>query len=703
MIFVASLSRKAKKAIGSEVYQTSPSVIAKNLKLDRQISEMDLAIIHPDDLSGLKNGELVEALNNIHPTCKVLYIFSSEKDRDLAPQALGIYKHQVKRINAEIIRDLAHKVLENTKVTSVEEVDFTEELNEELAQVSEINEKEKEQIKGTTLNDRISVMAKDVAEVEKEEEEVSNTSNENQQVTEETAIDSLNLQEASTEEIEREESINIKDREAEMLQSKRDLNPPMVGENMYPDWDAIKEQLNMENMMRDLLSENTKYCILTEDILYLEKRIEVIFLDETLPHEEKIKEIKSIALKKSAKVGDAEDILTDKILSVISMVTNTIEKTMDTRLNEIQKNLDKVASLKLLNKEEDVINALINQRYDLYQELRSEYVKLVQTYKIVDSTVADFLESLDNDIPTSSEYINELFKPIKQLFIPQNLDTLINKIKESMANHSSSFSTIEDRMKAIISLLFKLCDSSMEIINHQQQLIELYKTRRPEERVRMENVLKGRLKIFIGCEGSGVSSTGSIYAHNRSRVKNVALIDLRSKVLRTKFKAYVDDLYDLDTFLNLNEQGDFIEKIQKDFVAVKGDVPEYEKLVESLSVHTDYYGEIVILLDDSQVDLLNYLSGFALTTYFVVGNNKQDLLKMKRMIQGYKATNIAKRVVFVAPPLDELRMMNMLEADKLIYISMGIPYISEIVEYSLRGIPPYRSEVAKEVFRGVFE
>ena len=700
MIFVASLSRKAKKALGDEVYQTSPSVIAKNLKLDRQISEMDLAIIHPDDLSGLKNGELVEALGHVHPTCKVLYIFSSEKDRDLAPQAMGIYKHQVKRIIAEIIRDLAHKVLENTKVTSVEEVDFTDELHEELAKVSEINEKEK--IKEAALIDRISVTAKDVSEEELNKEEQQETS-EQPTVEDETTIEKLSLSEATPEETEREESINIKNREAEMLEPKRDLDPPIVGENMYPDWDAIKERLSMENMMRDLLSENTKYCILTEDILYLEKRIEAIFLDESKPHEEKIKEIKSIALKKSAKVGDAEDILTDKILSVISMVTNTIEKTMDTRLNEIQKNLDKVASLKLLNKEEDVINALINERYDLYQELRSEYVKLVQTYKIVDSTVADFLESLDKDIPTSSEYINELFRPIKQLFIPQNLDTLISKVKESMANNSSSFSTIEDRMKAIISLLFKLCDSSMEIINHQQNLIELYKTRRPEERVRMENVLKGRLKIFIGCEGSGVSSTGSIYAHNRSRVKNVALIDLRTKVLRTKFKNYVDDLYDLDTFLNLNEQGDFIEKIQKEFVAVKGEVPEYEKLVESLSVHTDYYGEIVILLDDTQVDLLNYLSGFALTTYFVVGNHKQDLLKMKRIIQGYKATNIAKRIVFVAPPLDELRMMNMLEADKLIFISMGIPYISEIVEYSLRGIPPYRSEVAKEVFRGVFE
>lgn len=699
MIFVASLSRKAKKALGDEVYQTSPSVIAKNLKIDRQISEMDLAIIHPDDLSGLKNGELMEALNYVHPTCKVLYIFSSERDRDLAPQALGIHKHQVKRINSEIIRDLVNKVLENTKVTSVEEVDFTEELNEKLAEVSEINEKEK--IREAALSDKIAVMAKDVSEVEIEgqDQNVAETVDS----LEKKAIEDLSLSEVTPEEVEREESINIKDREAEMLESKRDLDPPMVGENMYPDWDAIKERLSMENMMRDLLSENTKYCVLTEDILYLEKRIEAIFLDESKSHEDKIREIKSIALKKSAKIGDAEDILTDKILSVISMVTNTIEKTMDVRLNEIQKNLDKVASLKLLNKEEDIINTLINERYDLYQELRSEYVKLVQTYKIVDSTVADFLDSLDKDIPTSSEYINELFRPIKQLFIPQNLDTLISKVKESMANNSSSFSTIEDRMKAIISLLFKLCDSSMEIINHQQNLIELYKTRRPEERVRMENVLKGRLKIFIGCEGSGVSSTGSIYAYNRSRVKNVALIDLRDKVFRTKFKSYVDELYDLETFLNLNEQGEFTEKIQKDFVAVKGSAPEYEKLVESLSVHTDHYGEIVILLDDTQVDLLNYLSGFALTVYFVVGNYKQNLLRMKRLIKDYSATNIAKRIVFVAPPLDELRMMNMLEADKLIYISMGIPYISEIVEYSLRGITPYRSEVAKEVFRSVFE
>lgn len=698
MIFVASLSMKAKKALKDEIYQTKPAIIAKNLGLDSQISNMNLAIICPDDLKGLRSGDLAEALKNVHPSCKVLYIYTKDKDRDLAPNGPNIFKNQVRRVNSELIYDLTQKVLKDTVVTSVEEVDYTDELNDELARVSEEN----------TESNKALILEKTVTTLAKEIEDEPEVQQEQVEEPEDSSLDELNLKGPEFDP-EREEEIRVTKPVTEIdektdMDEKRDLDPPMVGDRLYPDWDAIKESLNKDKIIRDLLSENTKYSILTEDILYLEKKIEAIFLDESMSHEDKMSNIKRIALKKSASIGDAEDILTDKIIDVIHMVTNTVEKTMDNRCHEIEKGLDRVASLKLLNKEEEVINELINSRVDLYRELRTEYVNLVNTYKVVDSTVSDFLDSLDTDIPTSSEYINELFKPIKQLFIPQNLDTLISKIKDSMARSTSSFSTIEERMKAIISLLFKLCDSSMEIITHQQKLLELYKARRPEERVRMENVLKGRLKLFVGFEGSGVSSTGSIYANLRSRIKNTALIDLRDNVMNTKFKTYTDDLYDLNDFLCMDEEGEFVKDINKEFITVKGIVGEDLKdFVDKLSIHLDYYGEIIILLDGKQKELLDYLSQFALSVYFVVGNSKHNLYRMKKLIGDYRATNIAKRVVFIAPPLDELRMMNMLGADKLLYISMSIPYISEIVEYTLRGIPPYKSEIAKGVFRGAFE
>ena len=97
MVYVASLGFPAKKALASKCHQSNINSIIKTLAIDPEVSQMDVVVFGPNDLSGSSGKKVRDAVASKHEDICVIYLYTSEKDGRLFPEAP--HSQQVKKID----------------------------------------------------------------------------------------------------------------------------------------------------------------------------------------------------------------------------------------------------------------------------------------------------------------------------------------------------------------------------------------------------------------------------------------------------------------------------------------------------------------------------------------------------------------------------------------------------------------------------
>ena len=101
MVYVASRRLLAKKALGSKCHQSSINGILDTLSIDPAVSNMDVVLLGPADLSGPAGKKIPEAVAKRHSGVCVIYLCTNDREANLFPDAPHI--KQVKRIKDTVI------------------------------------------------------------------------------------------------------------------------------------------------------------------------------------------------------------------------------------------------------------------------------------------------------------------------------------------------------------------------------------------------------------------------------------------------------------------------------------------------------------------------------------------------------------------------------------------------------------------------
>ena len=127
-----------------------------------------------------------------------------------------------------------------------------------------------------------------------------------------------------------------------------------------------------------------------------------------------------------------------------------------------------------------------------------------------------------------------------------------------------------------------------------------------------------------------------------------------------------------------------------------------DALVTELKTRINYYPHIHILLDATQIELLNRLAPSALAVHFITDCTPRGTSITKEAIQSFKEENIALKVVLIDPPVDPIRMLTELAIDPLLAKVIVLPRLHYIRASSLNRTKPYDSREVVEVFEEAF-
>jgi hypothetical protein len=675
MIFFAQLGIYGRKALKSQALQSNVSRIAELVVLDPKISHMDAVVLCPKDIGGILGRHLLEAIEKRNQNVGIIYLYQSEKDANLING--DIYKKLVRKYTPEAVTDAVSAVLEPTKITHKDTVVESQDRKTPPSSFPKFplrrGNKEKEEA---------------AAAVEEKEEIVP--------VVEEAVKAEPVIEVSKLDVPELSESVDIEELTRPPEKKYTTLEERIRQCTDFPNYDLFKRALEKDVFVRELMNENTRYAGVVEMLNVLDKQIYSIFRDENKSSEKKFSEIQSIGLQRAAYAATKNDIVVEKVSNIIVAIVESVKQATDVRIESVRKSLDTVVSSQLSFKNRDRLAAIVEERLTIQTYLLEMLQDIINVYKTIDNTVNDIVLNMDSELPSSNDYVNTILKPVTMsgLFQPRNIQDLASKMMRDLQEHRIAMSLLEEKIRSVIDLVFKLCDADNTIIDYQQKWIELLKAQRVEDVVIVDTVIKKALRIFIGPSDVGRTATALTWCGILARRHNTLLIDLSGS---SKFSDYGVEPLNLEDFLN--------ERIQRDFLILKGEVSDLERLREiiaELKSRLDYYAHINIILDVSQTEILNELAESALTVHFISDGTPRSIAQVRNCITGFTTENVARKIIVIDPPVDPLTMLSEMTADPLTTKLIPIPYIKFIRACALNKTKPYDNKEVIEVFEEAF-
>lgn len=641
MIYGASLGPFVKKALPGRAFQTNVNKIIESLPIDPKESNMDAIILGPKDMNGVLGRMLEEALKKKHSDIKVIFFY--QKDTEAALISGDVKKIRISKVTIEDIEEAINQTLDPN----------------EIGQDSRVWESGDNRTY-TNQTDAITELIPNEA----------------------GSVETLaNLEVAAAVEPNLVVTKSIEQRVAEM------------GE--FSDFNFFKQSFEKDGIFKELLQENTKYADLVNLLESLDQKIAHIFTDISITAELRFELVKQISVDRSAYKGLQSNIVADKVISIMGAVVKSAEATLDSRIDTIRKAMDTISTVKLVFADQSRLQEIIDSRLAVQMDLMELSKEIIEVYQAMDQGVMDLLHHFDEEPPSDIAYINELMKPVKSLFKPQNIAAISNKVIGDLQKNKVSLSIMEDKIKSLINLVFKLCEEDATIIDYQQKLINLLMTQRVEDVVIVDNIIKNALRIFVGPSDTGRTATAVIWSGIMSRRQNTLLLDLTGN---SKLSQYGMESVPLEGFLK--------DRLERPLLCVDGNLDEQldviDEVVAEIKTRLNYYSHIHIILDASQTALLSRLAASALVVHYITDCTPRGTKLLKQAIEAFTEENIAQKVILIDPPIDPIRMLSELSIDPLIVKLIILPRLQYIKACSLNHTKPFESQEIVEVFEEAF-
>lgn len=661
MIYIASLAAFGKKTYGDKIYQTKINKIVEQLMLNPKVSGMDSIIIGPKDLTNVAVREsLTEALKKKHDDILVIYLYTNDKEEKYLVSEHVLARKIDKRINLQSFKETTTSIFENWD--SIKKSDVPKK-----AKNSEEEPEPIEEIMPTPLpkeepvEEKVELTPPPIEEHIPEEEPASS----------EPAPPPIPTYSKMTE-----------DRIRECIQ--------------FSDWDLFKRLMTKETIVSDLMLQNNDYASTINMLSNLDRDIVKLFKDEQKTVEERFDAIKTIGVERSNYRVKQNNIIAEKIASILTTITISAESMIHNRLQEITAALDyyEASDKRLYRQNKEILEALIEDRMKLQLELHELSKNLITVYQSMDVTVNDIIATFDNGLPSDNTYVNEVYKSTSEIFTPVNASKLASKLMSDLQKNRISLSALENLIQEVVSKVFYLCEIDESIISHQNKLIKLLESQNVEDVVIVDTILKNALRLYIGPHDVGTRATTITLAGVLSRRQNTLLLDLSGNA---KFKDYGIEPVTLEHFLE--------NRIEDQLVCVEGHIlnpNNLDDIIKELKMRLNYYPYINIILDPSQISMIEKLAEHALSITYITDCTNRSNAQIKQCNNQLKQPNIAKKTVLIDPTVDELLILQQLSIDPLTTKIITLPYLSKMKSYAIKGQPPYNDPELRDIYELAF-
>ena len=658
MVYVASLSLLAKKALGSKCHQSSINGILDTLSIDPAVSNMDVVLLGPADLSGPAGKKIPEAVAKRHSGVCVIYLCTNDREAKLFPDAPHI--KQVKRIKDTVISEAVTEFYgEDVKANNP---------------------------KYSSAADKVGALGtnpeppRPIAPPVEEEETTA----------EAPAPVELELPEAQVEQPTVVENEPPKPSPAEDV---------IASVKSVKDWDILKRQINRDSIIRQLILENNEFAGVANMLNVWDLRIRDVWADPHKSNEEKMRAVQEFGANRQVLQATYNSVLVDKFVSLLERVVSVCSATVEDRCNEITHAVVSVQQNKdaFLEKAVSGEDSLDDTLYERMVELQSIEGELCKMFAFLHHEgMEEIVGRLCEKLPSTNEYINNVLSVSAKLYQPGNTVNLAQAIVDSLAKGQVQLSLIEDKVKGLMSTMFQVIVAQNKVIQYQRDVISCLRANNVESLVVRDSLLKECFNVIVGSEHTGLTATSAIYAGMLSRRDNTLVVDLTG---HSHYDRYGYDTVSLDEFM--------VERIQRPLLFVTGSVDnDPEKvfhLMEELKSRLTYFRHLIIVLDAAQLNVLDQVGREALSISYVTNCTIESLAAITAAYEaGRKIPNVCHKLICIDSPVDVGMLIATLKMDISMTKLIPIPYLREIKQAAIVRQQPHTYNDVLRVFEEAF-
>lgn len=658
MVYVASLSLLAKRALGSKCHQSSIQGIMDTLPIDPAVSNMDVVLLGAQDLTGPAGKKIPEAVAKRHEKVCVIYLCTSDKEQKLFPDAPHI--KQVKRIKDGVISDAVNEFYGADVKTKdqklVSAADRVGDLGENPAPPKPI----------------IPEAAPAVASEQPSEAEELPIPEAPPAETPEAPPQPANFQRAE-----------------DVIDSIKTVG----------DWGLLKKQLQRDSVVRQLILENNEFAGVANMLEVWDLRIRDIWADPHKSSEEKMKAVQEFGANRQVLQATYNSVLVDKFVSLMERIVSVCSATVEERISEITTS---VASIKA-NKDAFLEKAISGEEdlnvvlYDRMLELQAIEGELCKMFAFMHHEGMDeILARLGEKLPSTNEFINNVLSVSAKLYQPGNTVNLGESLINALSKGQVQLSLVEDKVKGLMTTLFQVIVAQQGVIQYQRDVISCLRANHVESLVVRDSLLKECFTIFTGKENTGLTSTTAVYAGMLSRRDNTLVIDISG---HAHYDRYGYETVELDEFL--------VNRIQKPLLFVTGsmenDPEKVFHLMEELKSRLTYFRHLIIVLDPAQLEVLDQIGREALSIVYVTNCTLDSMDSIANTyVAGRAIPNVCHKLVCIDSPVDVGMLMSTLKMDISMTQLIPIPYLREIKQAAIVRQQPHTYNDVLRVFEEAF-
>lgn len=663
MVYVASLSLMAKKALGPKCHQSSIKGIIDTMSIDPAVSNMDVVLLGPSDLSGPAGKKIPEAVAKRHKGVCVIYLCTNDREAKLFPDAPHV--KQVKKIKDTIISDAVTEFYgEDVKANDPK-------YSSSADRVGELGENP-EPPRPVSL-----------AEPKPEEEQKKDAS----------SVPELELTPTT---------------EQEHVDESRQESEPYTGPSAedvidsvktVKDWDILKKQINRDSIIRQLILENNEFAGVANMLEVWDLRIRDIWADNHKSNEEKMKAVQEFGANRQVLQATYNSVLVDKFVSLMERVISVCSATVEDRCNEITSAVisvhqNKDAFLEKAISGEDTLDVTLYERMVELQYMEGELCKMFAF--LHHEGMEEIVNRLGEKLPSNNEYINNVLSVSAKLFQPGNTVNLSQSILDALAKGQVQLSLIEDKVKGLMGTMFQVIVDQNKVIQYQRDVISCLRANNVESLVVRDSLLKECFNVIVGSEHTGLTATSAIYAGMLSRRDNTLVVDLTG---HSHYDRYGYDVIQLDEFM--------VERKQQPLLFVTGAVDnDPEKvfhLMEELKSRLTYFRHLIIVLDAAQLDILDQVGREALSISYVTNCTVESMANVTSAYEaGRKIPNVCHKLICIDSPVDVGMLISTLKMDISMTKLIPIPYLREVKQAAIVRQQPHTYNDVLRVFEEAF-
>ena len=428
-------------------------------------------------------------------------------------------------------------------------------------------------------------------------------------------------------------------------------------------------------------------------------RIREIWADPHKNAEEKYRAVEEFGHNRQVLQAAYNSTLADKFSSLVERIITTCRSSAEERLSEIQHSVMSISANK-----DAFLEEVISGGCDIGAELFDRMVELVSIEGELCNMLAfiqqegqeNIIDRLGEKLPSDNEFINTAISESKSLFLPENSVSIADKILNLLTSGQMQLDAVSVHVKALMEQLFRVMYAQNEYIVYQQNVINLLRANHVENTVVRDTLLKNCFHVFVGAENTGLTSTVLTYAGMLSRRNNTLVVDLTT---HPHYDTYGMAVTPLDKFMT--------ERIQEQLLVVVGDVhndPEaVYRLLEELKSRLSYYGNLIVVLDTTQTDVLDQVGREALTVSYLTNCTNASMQAISDAHRACHAMpNVGRKLICIDCPVDAGTLLSSLQMDIALTQYIPLPHLREMKRAAVVHQPPYTYNDVLRVFEEAF-